>query len=422
MVGAFGGAVVRRGEQALSVGAHHGYGARPGGGTTLDVLPLLAGTLVLCAAVPAHAYRTFADDPEVAYPARWTSSSIEWDVSSSEPLEGWSPADLHEAAQGAFAIWTAVGCADVQVGLGTVTSAPAQPGDGRNTIAVVSHDWTGRGFPAGRGATTDVRLERAVDELTGEEAVRIVEADIYLNAEDYGFVSDEPASGELDLRALLVHELGHLLGLLHVCEHDGLGGAPGCVDAALQTSALYPDYLGARTLSDDDAAGLCALYPAGAACDVTCPVGTECRDGLCVDPACGEPFCPDPCLGEECDVGRCAPDSSCEDGACALVGENRGYCVSEGSSGAQCTQGGDCTSRLCLTSESLGSYCTVECIADAECGGTQRCAEVDGVDVCAPLPPQSGCSVAARARGAASVPLALPLLALLLRIRRRGPR
>ena len=45
---------------------------------------LLAAAVAAAAITPAtaHAYRTYADDPEVRYPARWYSSSVEWELST----------------------------------------------------------------------------------------------------------------------------------------------------------------------------------------------------------------------------------------------------------------------------------------------------------------------------------------------------
>ena len=381
--------------------------------------------LIAClgfAPTTAHAYRTFADDPSVGYPARWEVAPIDWYVWSDGGVDQPTSTDLREAAQRAFASWATIDCAAIETGPGTITSQGPVSGDGRNTIALVSHDWLARGLPGGdRGASTDIRLESRDD-----GTVRIVEADIYLNADSYQFVLGSPESGQLDLQAVLTHEIGHALGFLHICEDDGSGGAPACGDPSLQESALYPDYLGesARTLGADDIEGACFLYPDVGGCDATCPVDTVCQAGRCVDPACGAPFCPDGCVGAGCDVGRCAADSTCADGACALVGDERGYCVAEGSTGARCMRGDDCTSGLCLTSQSLGSYCTVECVEDAECGGVQHCAEVDGRNVCAPLPAQSGCTVAPPGRPDKTQPTAVCVLflATLLHLQSRRSR
>lgn len=80
----------------------------------------------------------------------------------------------------------------------------------------------------------------------------VVDADIELNAEDYLFTTlPSLSTSALDLQSTLTHELGHVLGFDH--NNDS-------------TSTLYPHTIAGdvtmRTLSPDDEAGLCALYPA----------------------------------------------------------------------------------------------------------------------------------------------------------------
>ena len=53
--------------------------------------------------------------------------------------------------------------------------------------------------------------------------------------------------GAYDLQAILTHETGHFLGLAHATE---------------ATSVMYAFYRqGAIDLTEDDAAGLCSIYP-----------------------------------------------------------------------------------------------------------------------------------------------------------------
>lgn len=82
------------------------------------------------------------------------------------------------------------------------TSTPAW--DGRNTLYWLTH-WD--------------NPNRYLEGLTSLNWYRnqIVEGDIRINAEDYAyFVADPGSNRQLHLESLLVHELGHLLGLKHL--------------------------------------------------------------------------------------------------------------------------------------------------------------------------------------------------------------
>lgn len=65
----------------------------------------------------------------------------------------------------------------------------------------------------------------------------------------------------IDLQNTLTHEVGHFIGLAHNCGDPGL---PAC-GPAFADATMYPNTspgdLQKRSLSDDDVAGLCAIYP-----------------------------------------------------------------------------------------------------------------------------------------------------------------
>ncbi|HET7826748.1 MAG TPA: M43 family zinc metalloprotease [Anaeromyxobacter sp.] len=78
---------------------------------------------------------------------------------------------------------------------------------------------------------------------------------------------DQPDCIYIDLQNTLTHEVGHFLGLAHTCTVDP-GREPGLplCDPSFAQTTMYPVTTPGdtekRTLSADDIAGVCAIYPA----------------------------------------------------------------------------------------------------------------------------------------------------------------
>jgi hypothetical protein len=97
---------------------------------------------------------------------------------------------------------------------------------------------------------------------------QIYDADIEINSRDEDFVLGAPAAGSdaRDLRGVLAHEVGHLLGL----SHSNASGA-----------LMNPDYRGTVLPADDDIAGICEIRP-GSRDDPQCDVIELPPDAGCV--------------------------------------------------------------------------------------------------------------------------------------------
>jgi hypothetical protein len=177
---------------------------------------------------------------------------------------------------------------------------PAAVRDNLNTITLRDGDWTSI-----CSTSTDGRQEchqpgeLALTTVWSKVCGEIVEADVEVNADQSvpgaGFkwadLDVTAGAGQRhDLQNALTHEMGHFIGLDHTCVLNGAypldkGGnpivpidnlgqpVPSCDEVSYtepdmnQKPTMYPSAdpgdLGKRTLSDDDRAGLCAIYPVG---------------------------------------------------------------------------------------------------------------------------------------------------------------
>lgn len=277
----------------------------------------LVGVAVLGAGVPAGAYcRTTTTssatvDGHVCTPPRGDDSgvplywgmphitySIQQDATPSVPFEA-----MREAARAAFDAWTSADCGGAPPRIEVTEADPVECAGAEynkklgnaNILFFVDQGWD---TDPSQLALTTVSYRAS----TGE----IYDADTAFNSDLWGFTVDGAGGASVDLLSVLTHEAGHFLGLAH---------SP-LPEATMRSSYTPPDAVDLRTLSADDCAGICAIYPPGPVadgCDATPRHGFS---PLCAADQPG-PVPDEPPLDDRC---CCLDDAECVDGLCASTG------------------------------------------------------------------------------------------------------
>ncbi|MDQ2746645.1 MAG: matrixin family metalloprotease [Acidobacteriota bacterium] len=231
----------------------------------LRLIRILSVCLLMVSSVwQAAAYATQFTDETQTVRLRWKTNLISVAVSTSliksNPYIK-SGTDVEGAIERSLVSWEKV--ADIKFQISWTDKQTVSPagksGDGVSLITVASTPENLVLF--GEDAQETSAKTRTFFNRKGS----ITEADIVLNP--YAQFSTDGSFGTFDLEATLTHEIGHLLGL----EHSSVMGATMHAHAGKNGIYNLPSF-GARTLSEDDIAGVRSLYGAKNPSDVCCGI------------------------------------------------------------------------------------------------------------------------------------------------------
>ncbi len=247
----------------------------------------------------------------------WPTLPMKFNIHSAA-APGLSATATQAAVRAGYTTWSTVSCTAFRVSdQGVVNQSASNTSDKIN-----SHIWMSA-WPSSYDNNALGITQTMYDPSTG----KIIDADTVYNP-NYTWGATGSAYA-IDAQSVATHEIGHQLGLDHSPYQD-----------ATMFYATGQGNTSQRSLSSDDIAGVCAIYPSGTA----------------LPPECTGP-------------GDCAPNETCQNQKCVANAAQKGY-------GASCQDSAECVSTICVAYGS-NTFCSQGCDSQA-CPNGDQCLAVSG--------------------------------------------
>src|SRR5581483_2405411 len=217
-------------------------------------LLLVAIFVLLCAIAPAFAWIPEFTGTGTPSPDRWNFGGfpVTWNLNPQTGSNVQGSRSVHDVIAASSATWLGAPNATLNISEGPMTTVGSEASStaGINLICFVCTD-----ADFAKDNTTLAVTVTTTTDATGQNdghggmaafAGQIIKADIIFNPK-VQFTTDPGGVGE-DLQTVATHEIGHFLGLDH---------------SAVVRAIMFPFASDLTTLSDDDVAGIAALYPKG---------------------------------------------------------------------------------------------------------------------------------------------------------------
>lgn len=232
---------------------------------------LTASAFAYCRTTVCDPRKSCEQDPEICCvedgdycdvntaPISWPTSCVSYNVheDGSSKLDI-SAGTLSDILDDAFDSWLSVNCGDGLVSLGVEYRGTAECGKPEYNLRDNDRNanvWMFRDSGTSTGTTEPMgsRLDAAALAVTtvsfNEETAQIYDVDVELLSSVADFTTSD-TDVSVDLASVVTHEVGHFLGLDHSRKEE-----------ATMQAGYVPGSIGPRTLTQDDEAGICAVYP-----------------------------------------------------------------------------------------------------------------------------------------------------------------